>query len=73
MSDTIKKLYAIEGMHCKSCAMSIDWELEDVPGIADARTSYTDNRTEVMLDPDVVSDDDVLAAIARAGFEARPA
>ena len=72
MSSTITKRYRVDGMHCKSCAMSIDWELEDVPGVAEARTSYADSCTDVLLDPAHVGDDDVLAAIARAGFAARP-
>jgi len=65
------RTFDIAGMHCTSCAMSIDWELEDVDGVAEARTSYARARTEVTFDPDKVSEADLVAAIARAGFGVR--
>lgn len=65
--------YKIQGMHCTSCAMTIDWEIEDVPGVAEARTSYADAVTRVIFDPARVTDTDILDAIQRAGFEAVPA
>lgn len=60
-------------MHCSSCAMSIDWEIEDIDGVAEARTSYAKARTEVTFDPAKVAEADLVAAITRAGFEVRPA
>ncbi len=72
MSTLTKKQFAIEGMHCTSCAMTIDWELEDVAGVQEADTSYADARTVVTFDPQTTSLDDLLAAIKRAGFEGKP-
>ncbi len=67
----VSKAFRIDGMHCTSCAMTIDWEVEDVTGVREARTSYADSRTTVTFDPALVSDDDIAAAITRAGFEVR--
>jgi copper chaperone CopZ len=53
--------------------MSIDWELEDLDGVVEARTSYASGVTTVTLDPERTTDDVVLAAIAKAGFVATPA
>ena len=36
MSTVVKKKLKIEGMHCSSCAMSIDMDLEDLKGIKSA-------------------------------------
>jgi copper chaperone CopZ len=69
---TITRRYAVSGMHCGSCAMSIDWELEDMDGVVEARTSFATCVTSVTLDPQRASDDAILAAIARAGFVATP-
>jgi copper chaperone CopZ len=66
---TVVRTYSVAGMHCSSCAISIDWELEDLEGVTEARTSYAHGQSTVVFDPDRVSEDDVLAAIARAGFQ----
>ncbi|MFN2251701.1 MAG: heavy-metal-associated domain-containing protein [Anaerolineae bacterium] len=63
--------FAIDGMHCTSCGITIDWELEDLDGVGEARTSYADGVTRVLFDPQLVSRDEIVAAIKRAGFDAR--
>lgn len=70
---TATRTFEIAGMHCTSCAMSIDWELEEIDGVAVAKTSYAKARTAVTFDPAKVAEPDLVAAIARAGFEARAA
>jgi copper chaperone len=70
---TVKHTFVVSGMHCNSCAISIDWELEDVEGVACARTNYPKGRTEVTFDPSRVSPQDILDVITRAGFTAAPA
>ena len=65
--------FVIEGMHCTSCGITIDWELEDLPGVSEASTSYAKAVTDVTYDPSVTNEHDILSAIERAGFTARPA
>jgi len=60
--------FSIDGMHCTSCAMSIDWEVEEVDGVADSSTSFAKRTTRVTYDPDKVLTETLLAAIGRAGF-----
>ncbi|MCB0217427.1 MAG: heavy-metal-associated domain-containing protein [Caldilineae bacterium] len=69
----ITQRFSIQGMHCSSCAMSIDWELEDLPGVAKATTSYARATTEVTFDPHQTSLETLLSAIERAGFKGLPA
>ena len=64
--------FVIEGMHCTSCGITIDWEIEDLKGVTEASTSYARGVTDVRFDPAVVSNQDILDAIERAGFTARP-
>jgi copper chaperone CopZ len=47
--------------------------LVDLPGVADVRFSDTADEVLVIADPNVVSDDELLAAVGEAGVEARPA
>ena len=73
MSKETTRNYRIEGMHCTSCAMTIDWEIEDVSGVVEANTSYAKAVTEVRFDPALTSEAEILAAIERAGFQSKPA
>lgn len=73
MSDqTQRQTLHIAGMHCSSCALAIDMELEDLPGVAEARTSYARAMTEVIFNPARVSLDAVIAAIRQVGYTAQP-
>lgn len=62
--------FKVQGMHCQSCATNIDWELEDLDGVADARTSLAAGLTEVSFDPAKLGPAELMAAIQKAGFSA---
>lgn len=66
----VKKKYKIVGMHCTSCAMTIDMDLEEVPGVKSAKTSYAKQETKVEFEPDKVSDNLVLETINKSGYSA---
>ena len=61
----------IEGMHCTSCAMNIDGELEDLEGVISADTSYAKANVKVSYDPEKVSRKDMIKAVKKAGYEVR--
>lgn len=62
----------VTGMHCGSCALLIDDVLEDLPGVRSTRTTVKDERTVVELDSTQSTLDEVIAAIAEAGYQAEP-
>ena len=64
----------VEGMHCSSCGLSIDDELEEVPGVRSARTDVRSGRSTIRLEETVTVDTEALvAAVQRAGdYTARP-
>ncbi len=70
MSKTIKKKFKIEGMHCSSCAMNIDGELEDTQGIRESNTNFAKSRTEVEFDPEKVTSDKIMTIIKSVGYKA---
>ena len=52
-------------MHCTSCAMNIDGELEDTEGVKEAKTNYAKQQTEVTFDPDKVSIEKMISIIRK--------
>lgn len=66
-----KRSFAIKGMHCSSCAMSIDMDLEDLAGIKKVQTSYAKAETEVEFDPSQVSAEQILDTIKKTGYSAQ--
>jgi copper chaperone len=65
----------IEGMHCTSCGLLIDDELEDIPGVRSSSTDVNAGRTTVRLEEGADVDTAALvAAVEQAGdYTARPA
>lgn len=61
----------IDGMHCTSCAMNIDFDLEDLEGIKSAKTSYAKQESEVEFDEEKVGAEDVLKSIEKTGYKAQ--
>ncbi|QES24451.1 heavy metal transporter [Streptomyces venezuelae] len=61
-------------MHCTSCGLLIDDELEEVPGVRSARTDVRSGRSTVQFEEGALVDSDALvAAVRQAGeYEARP-
>lgn len=60
----------ISGMHCISCALNIDFELEDLSGVKESKTNYVRQHTVVSFDPGQVSDAQIIAVIKKLGYEA---
>lgn len=73
MSKIVKKKLKIEGMHCSSCAMNIDFDLEDVDGIKVAKTSYAKQESEVEYDEEKVNIDEIVKTVEKTGYKAIPA
>ena len=70
--DTTTLEFSVTGMHCASCAHLIDETLEDLPGVEGSQTDHAEGRTVVRADPGVATADDIVAAIAGAGYKATP-
>jgi P-type Cu+ transporter len=62
----------IEGMHCVSCAMNIDFDLEDLDGVKSSKTSYAKQNTEIEFDEKKVSEEDLSKQIKKTGYKVVP-
>lgn len=65
-----KKKFKIENMHCSSCAMSIDFDLEDVDGIRSSKTSYAKQICEVEYEEGKVDPKNIIEQIKKTGYDA---
>lgn len=66
----MKKLkLKIEGMHCTSCAMNIDFDLEDL-GVKSAKTNYAKQETEVEFDEEKIKPQAIIDQIKKTGYKA---
>lgn len=61
-----KKVYKVNGMHCSSCAMTIEWELEDA-GVK-AKCSYAKQVVEVEFDGEKISDEKIKEVVKKSGY-----
>ena len=66
----IKKKLKISGMHCTSCCLSIDGDLEDTEGVKSAKTSYTKQECEVEFEEKIVTIERIIKTVDKAGYKA---
>lgn len=69
---TQKLKLKIQGMHCSSCAMVIDMDLEEAPGVRSTKTNYAKSETEVEFDPEETTAENILKTIQKSGYQASP-
>ena len=68
----IQKRFRIEEMHCVGCTIAVEGAVEDLPGVKSAKANYAEQIAVVEFDEQQVTEQDILAAIERAGYEAHP-
>jgi len=59
----------IAGMTCASCAVRVEKKLNKLDGVA-AQVNYATEKASVEFDPATVSEDDLVAAVESAGYQA---
>lgn len=67
-----KILLKIEGMHCTSCAMTIDGDLEDfVKGVKKSSTNYAKQECEVEFEEGQAEIKQIINQIKETGYQAQ--
>lgn len=72
MADKKLKLEII-GMHCTSCSMNIDFDLEDLDGVKTAKTSYAKQKCEVEFDDSKITTEEIFEQVKKTGYTAEHA
>lgn len=62
-------VFKIKGMHCVSCAMNIDGELEDLNGVIEAKTNYAKSSTTVIYDEQKIKPAELKKVIENLSYE----
>lgn len=62
-----------EGFSCPSCVSKIEKQVKRMDGVSAVKVHFASARVEIDHDPTVVSVDDLVAAVAKAGYTSRPA
>ncbi len=62
-------IFKIKGMHCVSCAMNIDGELEDLNGVIEAKTNYAKAQTVINYDSQKIKPSKLKKVIESLSYE----
>lgn len=62
-----------EGFSCPSCVSKIEKQVKRVAGVSAVTVHFASARIEIDHDASIASIDDLVAAVAHAGYTARPA
>lgn len=73
MADTKKLKLKIDGMHCSSCAMLIDGDLEELEGVKSSVTNYYRQECEVEIDADNIETATIIETVKKTGYKAEVA
>lgn len=68
----VKEKLKIEGMHCSSCAMTIDFDLEDTGGVKSSKTSYAKQECEIEFDEESMTIERIIQTVKKSGYTAAP-
>ncbi len=63
-----KIVFSINGMHCVSCGMNIDGELEDLKGVLSASTNYAKGKCTVVFNPQQVETKQLIETVGKLGY-----
>lgn len=63
----VKKTYKVNGMHCTSCALMIESDLEDL-GVK-AKCSFSKEELEAEFDPEKIKEEKIKEIVEKTGYE----
>jgi len=59
----------LSGLHCTSCSLNIDGELEDLSGVISSSTSYAKQESVIVYDPTLAKPADFSKTIKSLGYD----
>jgi len=61
----------VTGMHCGNCQQKVERALREVAGVYTAVVDLQDGEAEVDFNDDALTTDQLVAAVSRAGYQAK--
>ncbi len=65
-----KMIFQVTGMHCAGCAANVERSVKKLSGVSEVYVSIGSRTMELQRDPSVVTTEEILEAVRKAGFEA---
>lgn len=65
-----KKTFSVPDMHCTNCSMKLESIEDELVGIKEINASYHKQQMIVEFDETVVSEDQIIAAAKKKGYQA---
>ena len=59
----------LTGLHCASCSLNIDGELEEISGVISSNTSYAKQESIITYDPALVKPSSFTKIIEKLGYK----
>lgn len=59
----------LSGLHCSSCSLNIDGELEEMTGVMSSHTSYAKQQSVITYDPTIVDPSAFRVVIEGLGYK----
>lgn len=59
----------LSGLHCSSCSLNIDGELEEIKGVLSSNTSYAKQVSVINYDPQLVDPANFTKVIQGLGYQ----
>lgn len=72
MSKKNPKKFSVTGMHCASCALTIEKNLDKEPGVKKATVNYATEKATVDFEDKAIDDKKIIDVIKKSGYEAVP-
>ncbi|HHT13306.1 MAG TPA: heavy-metal-associated domain-containing protein [Propionibacterium sp.] len=69
---TTNTILRAEGFSCPSCVTKIEKAVGKLPGVKDVKVHFASSRIETTHDTAETSVDDLVAAVKKVGYTARP-
>ena len=70
--ETTHTVLRAKGFSCPSCVRKIEKALDALPGVTGAQVHFETQRIEVDHDPQTTTAQDLVEAVAKVGYTARP-
>lgn len=70
MSKIVSRKLKIMDMHCTSCAMLVDGDLEELDGVFSSKTNFAKGECLIEVDEEVVSNEQIVLTVKETGYTA---
>ena len=69
----VKKTFKVPDMSCTNCAMKLESLEDTLEGVKEINASYHKLQMEIIYDETKLSDEQIIAAVKKKGYQAVPA